>query len=178
MENNFESEVKIAYEAFDQEYEANEVQPYNAAFDYYYAGAKLYKDKYDELYDNYIRLHADIDNMRKHFQKKEADMNTYKYETLFKGIMEVFDDAIRAGKAGDLSEGAIKIMQKLNALTSSNGLSEYMPNKGDKFNEETMEAVALYPAGEEFSHKVVDCSISGYVYNGKIIRYPKVIVGQ
>lgn len=178
MENNFENEIKAAYEAFDKEYEENEVQPYNAAYDYYRAGALMYKDKYDELNDKYVRLHADIENMRKHFQKKESDMNAYKYESLFKGMTEIFDDAIRAAKAGDLSEGAIKIIQKLISLTNSNGLSEYLPKKGEEFNEDTMEAVAVYPAGNELSHKIVDCSISGYTYNGKIIRYPKVIVGQ
>jgi len=179
MENKEENqEVLEAYKKFDEEYEANEVQPYNAAYDYFYAGAKLYKEKYDEAHNDYLRSMADVDNIRKNFLKKEQNLSTFKYERLFKDMLEIFDDSVRAAAAGDLSEGAMKIIEKLDKLTIANGLQRYVPEKGEEFDEEKMEAVTMYPAGEELSHKVVDCSLSGYIYNGKVIRYPKVVVGQ
>jgi molecular chaperone GrpE (heat shock protein) len=41
-----------------------------------------------------------------------------------------------------------------------------------------MEAVTVIAAGQNNSGKVIDCTLIGYMYKDKIIRYPKVVVGE
>ena len=47
------------------------------------------------------------------------------------------------------------------------------------FNEERHEAVTTIPAPtEDLKGKIIDCVQKGYQMNDKVIRFPKVVVGQ
>ena len=52
-------------------------------------------------------------------------------------------------------------------------------NKGDVFDAEIHEAITQIPApSDKLKGKVIDAVEKGYKLGDKIIRYPKVVIGQ
>ncbi|MDO7544382.1 MAG: nucleotide exchange factor GrpE, partial [Flavobacteriaceae bacterium] len=50
---------------------------------------------------------------------------------------------------------------------------------GDVFNADNHEAVTQIPAPtDDMKGKIIDVLEKGYTLGGKIIRYPKVVIGQ
>lgn len=135
------------------------------------------KQQLDAEHNNYLRALADTDNIRKNFAKKQADLYEYQYEPIMKDVLDVLDDAERATLSGELSEGAVLIFSKLGTKLYKFGLSRFEIEKGTEFNADEMEAISVIPMGDEMVNKVIDNPTIGYKYNGKIIRYPKVVVG-
>jgi molecular chaperone GrpE len=58
------------------------------------------------------------------------------------------------------------------------GLEEVIINAGDSFNADVSEAVTQIPAGDDMKGKIVDVIERGYKLGDKIIRFPKVVIGQ
>lgn len=138
------------------------------------------KNRYDEEHDKYLRAIADIENMRKNFAKKQSDWVQYKHEDLMSDFLVILDNIDRMVESGDLDsiKGAYFTISDIYKVLSKYGLGQFCPEKDDDFDAETMEAVSVIDAGEENTNKVLDCTLKGYIYNGKIIRFPKVIVGK
>jgi molecular chaperone GrpE len=99
-------------------------------------------------------------------------------------LLPVLDDFERAIKAFDstenaqtLKEGIILIFNKFMTILTNQGL-EQMKTVGETFNTDFHEAITNIPApNESLKNKVVDEIEKGYLLNGKVIRYAKVIVG-
>ena len=52
-------------------------------------------------------------------------------------------------------------------------------NAGDVFDAEIHEAITQIPSPtEDMKGKIIDCIEKGYKLGDKIIRYPKVVIGQ
>ena len=143
------------------------------------------QQKYDELNDSYLRLHAEFDNFRKRTLKEKADLIKGGGERVLLDIVTLVDDFERAleslHKTEDreaMLEGMDLIYSKFIAFLKQHGVSE-IEAIGQPFDAESFEAVTTIPAPEA-SQKgvVVDCIQKGYRLNGKIIRFPKVIVGE
>ena len=95
------------------------------------------------------------------------------------------DDFERAMKANaevkdvkTVNEGVSLIYQKMKNALTQRGLEE-MISIGQEFNSDIHEAVTNIPAPtEEQKGKVIEEIEKGYLLNGKVIRYAKVIVGM
>ena len=74
-------------------------------------------------------------------------------------------------------EGTNLIYNKLMGYLKTKGLS-VIEAKGEKFDVDFHEAAAQFPAQDE-SQKgmVIDVVQTGYLLNGKVLRYAKVVVG-
>ena len=82
------------------------------------------------------------------------------------------DEALRI-----LKEGLELIFNKLTNSLKSNGL-ELMNVKEQDFNADEHEAITNIPApSQELQGKIIEVIEQGYILNGKIIRFPKVVVG-
>ncbi|WP_294082212.1 nucleotide exchange factor GrpE [Proteiniphilum sp. UBA5384] len=143
------------------------------------------RQKYDELNDSYLRLHAEFDNFRKRTLKEKSDLIKNGGERVLLDIIALVDDFERAleslHKTEDreaMLEGMDLIYTKFTAFLKQHGVSE-IEAIGQPFDADNFEAVTTIPAPEE-SQKgtVVDCIQKGYRLNDKIIRFPKVIVGD
>ena len=79
----------------------------------------------------------------------------------------------------DLSKGVELIKNKFQSTLEQKGLSAVEVNKGDLFNADNHEAVTQIPApNEELKGKIIDIVEKGYKLGDKIIRFPKVVIGQ
>ena len=76
-------------------------------------------------------------------------------------------------------EGFILIKNKFGDIMKSNGLGETETQIGDDFDAEIHEAITQIPADDDTQKgKIIDIIEKGYRLGEKIIRYPKVVVGQ
>jgi len=142
------------------------------------------EDKLKETEDKFLRIYSEYENFRKRTQKEKSDLIAGAYADVFKVILPILDDLDRAkeniDKANDidsLKEGLELIFDKFSKSLSSNGL-EVMDVKEQDFNADEHEAITNVPApNEELKGKILDVVEKGYILKGKIIRFPKVVVG-
>ncbi|HEX8515406.1 MAG TPA: nucleotide exchange factor GrpE [Bacteroidia bacterium] len=141
--------------------------------------------KVNELNDKYLRLYSEFDNFRKRTAKEKLELIQAGGEDVFKSILPVMDDFERAIKSNSdtsdvkaLNDGFQLIYNKLKSTLTHKGLEE-MKTAGEPFNADIHEAITNIPApSEELKGKVVDELEKGYMLNGKIIRFAKVVIGQ
>ncbi len=143
------------------------------------------QEKYDELNDSYLRLHAEFDNFRKRTLKEKADLIKNGGERVLLDIIGLVDDFERAMNSLHVAqdrdamlEGMDLIYAKFISFLGQHGVKE-MEAVGQPFDADRFEAVTTIPAQEEAQKgRVIDCIEKGYELNEKIIRFPKVIVGE
>lgn len=143
------------------------------------------EEKYAELHDKYIRIHAEFDNFRKRSNKEKIDIITNANAGVLTSLLPVIDDFERAIQnnqtAEDIEsvkEGFLLIYNKFKSILESKGLVA-MDSEGKEFDVEMHEAIANIPApSKELTGKVVEAVEKGYLLNDKVIRFAKVVVGQ
>lgn len=135
--------------------------------------------------DKYLRLFSEFDNFRKRTQKEKAELISATKADVFKLILPILDDFDRALKSitnasdiDSLKEGVELIHSKILQTLKSKGL-ESMDILNQEFNADEHEAITNIPApSEDLKGKIIDVVETGYKLNEKIIRYPKVVVGN
>lgn len=143
------------------------------------------QQKYGELNNSYLRLHADFDNFRKRTLKEKTDLIKSGGERVLLDIIALVDDFERALEAlhktedrEAMLEGMDLIYGKFISFLKQHGVNE-IEAVGQPFDAESFEAITTTPVAEESQKGVViDCIQKGYRLNDKIIRFPKVIVGE
>ena len=147
--------------------------------------APTVEDKFNELNDKYLRIHAEFDNYRKRTNKEKVDIINTANAGMMRDLLSVVDDLHRANANNQTSdniesvkEGFNLIFNKLNSVLEAKGLTE-MKSEGEVFDSEIHEAIANVPApSKKMKGKVIEAIEKGYYLNDKVIRYAKVIVGQ
>lgn len=135
--------------------------------------------------DKFLRLQAEFENYRRRTVKEKMDLIATGGEDVMRSMLEVLDDMDRAmaamEKTGDMEavkQGLVLISNKLNDTLKSKGLSE-IEAIGETPDADLHEAIARVDVAEkEMKGKIVDVVQKGYRLKDKIIRYPKVVVGQ
>jgi molecular chaperone GrpE len=78
-----------------------------------------------------------------------------------------------------LVTGVQLIHDKMRSTLVSKGLEEVEVKAGDVFNADFAEAITQIPApNDKMKGKIVDVIEKGYKLGDKIIRFPKVVIGQ
>ena len=134
--------------------------------------------------DKFLRLFAEFENFRKRTARERLELFATASEDVMKSLLPVLDDFDRAiaqmetlGASEHLT-GFNLISNKLRDNLSAKGLALVEINNGDVFDADLAEAVTQIPAGDEMKGKVVDVIEKGYKLGDKIIRFPKVVIGQ
>lgn len=144
-----------------------------------------WEERYAELNNKYLRIHAEFDNYRKRTNKEKIDIISTANAGVLKDLIPVIDDFERAivnnEKAEDLNsvkEGFLLIFNKFKSALEQKGLKA-MDADGKEFDSELHEAIANIPAPtKKLKGKVVEAVEKGYYLNEKVIRFAKVVVGQ
>ena len=143
------------------------------------------QEKYDELNNTHLRLHAEFDNYRKRTLKEKIEIIKAGGEKVLTEIIPLIDDFERAldtvQNAHDkeaIVEGMELIYAKFVNFINQQGVKE-IETIGEPFDSDKFEAVTTIPVQDESQKDmVVDCIQKGYILNDKILRFPKVIVGK
>lgn len=146
---------------------------------------KELQEKLDAANDKYLRLSAEFDNYRKRTLKEKAELTKSAGEQILEKILPVMDNFERALQSMEtatdvpaLREGVQLIYTTFRDFLSQHGVKEIECVNTD-FNPDLQEAVTKIPApSKEMKGKVVDCIQKGYTLYDKVIRFPKVVVGE
>lgn len=142
------------------------------------------QQRFDVLNDKYLRLVAEFDNYRRRTSRERLDLVKTAGEEMIQGILPVLDDFGMAQEsfteATDMvaiREGVELIHRKLHKFLESKGLQP-IETVGLPLDTDLHEAVSQLPAKEKKQKgKIIDVLQQGYLLNGKVIRYAKVVVG-
>ena len=139
--------------------------------------------RYKDAKDDYLRLMAEFETFRRRSAEDRLNLVSSASGDTIKGLLPVLDDIERAiAMLAESSDEAAKqgtdlIYNKLMAYLKSKGLS-VIEAKGEKFDVDFHEAVAQFPVQDEAQKgMVIDVTQTGYLLNGKVLRYAKVVVG-
>lgn len=135
--------------------------------------------------DKFLRLFAEFENYKKRTTKERIELFKTAGQELMTALLPIMDDfdrglaEIKKAKDKELLKGMQLISDKLKNTLTQKGLTAIDVNAGDTFDAEIHEAITQIPApSEELKGKVIDCVEKGYKLGDKIIRYPKVVIGQ
>ena len=140
-------------------------------------------DKLSKEHDDYLRLMAEFETFRRRSAEEKLNLVATAAADTIKGLLPVLDDCERAmqmleGSSDESAkQGTALIYDKLMAYLKGCGL-EMIKAKGEAFDVDFHEAVTQFPAPSgDMKGKVIDVVQTGYMLNGKVIRYAKVVVG-
>lgn len=145
--------------------------------------AEEFEAKYKDAKDDYVRLMAEFETFRRRSAEDRLNLVSSASADTIKGLLPVLDDferaiAMLAQSSDDAAkEGTDLIYNKLMSFLKTKGLS-VIEAKGQKFDVDFHEAVTQFPAPDEsMKGMVIDVVQTGYLLNGKVLRYAKVVVG-
>lgn len=171
LEQEMENEEGQAEETSEEEVEMTEEERLKE---------ELGKEK-----DKFLRLFAEFENYKRRTSKERMELFKTAGQEVIVSLLPVMDDFDRALKELSKSEdtemfkGVELIKVKFRETLKSKGLQEVEVAVGDTFDAEIHEAITQIPAPEEtMKGKIIDVIEKGFKLGDRIIRHPKVVVGN
>ena len=135
--------------------------------------------------DKFLRLFAEFENYKKRTAKERIDLFKTANQDVLQALLPVLDDFDRAlaeivkSDNNELFKGVELISDKFRETLKNKGLEQIEIRTGDVFDADIHDAVTQIPApSDDMKGKVIDVIEKGYKLGDKVIRYPKVVVGQ
>ena len=135
--------------------------------------------------DKFLRLFAEFENYKRRTTKERIELFKTANQEVLLAMLPVLDDfdraAVEISKSGDesLVKGVELIHEKLKSTLVAKGLEEVEVKAGDAFDADFAEAITQIPApSDKMKGKIVDVLEKGYKLGDKIIRFPKVVIGN
>lgn len=135
--------------------------------------------------DKFLRLFAEFENYKKRTSKERIELFRTAGQEVITALLPVSDDFDRAMQELSKSEdketfkGVELIQNKFKQVLKSKGLEELETKAGDAFDAEIHDAITQIPApNKKMKGKVIDVIEKGFKLGDKIIRHPKVVVGN
>ncbi|MEX0313479.1 MAG: nucleotide exchange factor GrpE [Allomuricauda sp.] len=135
--------------------------------------------------DKFLRLFAEFENFKKRTSKERMDLFKTAGQEVIVSLLPVLDDFDRALKEISKSEdkemfkGVELISNKLKETLKGKGLEQIKVGEGDVFDAEVHDAITQIPApNKKLKGKIIDVVEKGFKLGERIIRHPKVVVGN
>ena len=135
--------------------------------------------------DKFLRLFAEFENYKRRTTKERIELFSTASQDVIKALLPVLDDFDRAlleiskTEATELSKGVELIKNKLSSTLEQKGLEFVEVKSGDVFNADDHEAITQIPAPtDDMKGKIIDVIEKGYKLGDKVIRFPKVVIGN
>ena len=145
---------------------------------------QLAKDLAQEK-DKFLRLFAEFENYKRRTTKERIELFKTANQEVLLAMLPILDDFDRAimeiAKSEDevMAKGVELIHEKLKNTLVAKGLEVVEVKAGDAFDADFAEAITQIPAAnDKMKGKIVDVLEKGYKLGDKIIRFPKVVIGQ
>ena len=146
--------------------------------------AKEIQKTADENYDLYMRSLAEIENLKKRYQKDKSDLIKFSNESLVKQLLIVIDNLEKAVSATReensvvaLREGAELTLKGLMDTLGKTGL-ETVEAEGKPFDPNFHEAISEQEDNSAEPGTVLQELQKGYILNDRLIRPAMVIVSK
>lgn len=143
------------------------------------------QEELDKEKDKFLRLFAEFENYKKRTSKERLELFKTASQDVMTALLPILDDFDRAlveiGKSEEkeLFEGVDLISNKMRNTLKDKGLELVEVNQGDTFDADIHEAITQIPApSDDLKGKIIDVVEKGYKLGDRIIRFPKVVIGQ
>jgi molecular chaperone GrpE len=145
---------------------------------------KQVQESSEENYDLYVRSQAEMDNMKKRFQKEKQDLIKFSNESLVKQLLPVMDNLEKAishsqseNLLNSLTEGVELTLKGLKNTLEKAGLEE-VNAVGEPFDPNCHEAISEQEDDSVEPKTVLQELQKGYFLNKRLIRPAMVIVSK
>ena len=135
--------------------------------------------------DKFLRLFAEFENFKRRTSKERVEMFKTAGQDIIVSLLPVLDDFDRALKEiaktedQELFKGVELISNKLKDTLRNKGLEQIEVGEGDAFDAEVHDAITQIPAPDKkLKGKIIDVVEKGFKLGERIIRHPKVVVGN
>lgn len=143
------------------------------------------KAAFSDMEDRYLRIQAEMANMRKRNQKEREDAAKYRSQDIAKELLPVIDNLERAmaievsdEQGESLKKGLEMVMNTFRTALKSEGIEEINP-VGESFDPNFHQAVQTVPAEDgQARDTVVNVLQKGYILKDRVLRPAMVIVSQ
>ncbi|MAZ71996.1 MAG: nucleotide exchange factor GrpE [Flavobacteriaceae bacterium] len=183
--DKIKEEQKTEAETATQEIEGNTTAEGTAANEKPVDEISKLKDEVTAEKDRYLRLFAEFENYKKRTSRERVELFKTAGQEVMVAILPILDDFDRAlaeikkSDEDDHFKGVNLINLKLRETLKLKGLEPINTQQGDVFDAEIHEAITQIPAPDKkLKGKIIDVVETGYKLGDKIIRYPKVVIGQ
>ena len=132
------------------------------------------KEQLRESNDKYLRLYADFENYKRRLIKEKEDLVIYTKSKAIESLLNMDNDmdfALKNTTNNETYEGISLIHKKLKKELSDNGVVEIQT---DIYDSDIHEVVSIV----NNNYGIVDVISKGYMIGDRIIRYPKIILGN
>ena len=143
----------------------------------------------EQARDQMLRAHAEMDNLRRRYERELQNATRYGVESLVGELLPVKDslqEALKAASADGLDpataldkivEGTRMTLGILDKALAKTGLTEVHPH-GEPFNPELHQAMALADSADLPANHVVQVIQTGYRLHDRLVRPAMVIVSK
>ncbi len=148
---------------------------------------KVLEAEKSEYMNGWQRERADFVNFKKRAEEEKKEYIKFANENLLEEmltVLESFDMAFMNKEQWNAVPenwrvGVEYIHSQFVKILDENGLKEFVPKIGDKFNVKEQIAEEVTPVEKESEDGLIkEIKKKGYTMNGKIIIAPKVVVGE
>ncbi len=134
-----------------------------------------------ELKDKLLRLHAEMENLRKRTRREVAEAHKFGVEKFATALLDVVDNLERALEVEEGNEAAVRegVQLTLNSWHDlmKNFEVERIDAVGSLFDPHLHEALTQMPSDEP-EGTVIGQHVAGYKLHGRLIRPAKVLVSS
>lgn len=130
-----------------------------------------------ELEARFLRLHADMDNMRKRLQREKEELWAVAVAdclTQMLPVLDNFDRALKALPENDWAKGIVMVSKQLNDILGRMGLEPIVAEGA--FDPQYHEAIMQDETSTEPANTITAEFERGYSFKGKVLRPSKVRV--
>lgn len=122
--------------------------------------------------DMYLRLSADMDNLRKRIFKEKEELVIKTKTSMIEPLLDIDSDIAIASKHSE-DEGVKLIVSKLEKFLSTQGIQTIQT---DSYDENLHEVISVIETDSCKTNCILDVVSKGYMIGDKIIRHPKIIL--
>jgi molecular chaperone GrpE len=145
----------------------------------------LAKKEQAEAHDRYLRLAADMENLRRRTVREKDEIRQFAAGRVLEDLLSVLDNlgfGLAAAKAPNadlktLVGGISMVADQLKNVLGQHGLKEINP-AGQAFDPNLHESIAAQPSADVAEGLVAQVVRIGYTLNGRLLRPASVIVSS
>lgn len=142
-----------------------------------------YQSKYLELEKEYLRTHADFENVKKRLEREKSLALEYAYEKIAKDLLPVLDTlekALESAINSNANEGIIQglelTIENLCKVLNKHGIECIMCE--DEFDPNIHECVIQVPCNDKLEGQIVQVLQKGYKYKERVLRPAMVSIAK
>lgn len=141
-----------------------------------------FEEKFKNLEQEYLRVHADFENVKKRLEREKYQALEYCYEGIAKDLLPIVDTLEKAhqsaieAKEDAISDGIKLTLDNLLKVLSKHGI-EVITESGE-FDPQHHDAIMQVPSNDVEEGQIVQTLQKGYKYKERVIRPAMVSVAK